>query len=110
METIIFKVQGSVSEPYTTTFKRSEGNLTAQCSCPAGGMGQCCKHRINIFTGITDGIVSGNEADVQTVMLWLKGSDVEQALKEVQEAEERLDEAKKRLNGLKKKLARALAD
>ncbi len=110
METIIFKVQGSSPEPYTTVFKRSGTNLTAHCSCPAGEIGQYCKHRINILDGSTDGIVSGNESDVQTIMSWLKGSDVERVLKQVREAEEKLEVAKKQLNGFKKKLARALSD
>jgi hypothetical protein len=108
METIIFKVQGSAPEPYTTTFKRSGNNLTAHCSCPAGEIGQYCKHRLNILNGIIDSIVSGNVPEVQTVMTWLKGTDVEQALKQVHEAEDKLEEAKKQLNGFKKKLARAL--
>jgi hypothetical protein len=110
METIIFKVQGSAPEPYTTTFKRSGNNLTAHCSCPAGEIGQYCKHRLNILNGIIDGIVSSNVPEVQTVMLWLKGTDVEQALKQVCEAEGKLEEAKRQLNGLKKKLARALVN
>lgn len=110
METVIFKVQGSAEKPYTTLFKRSGANLTANCSCPAGQVGQYCKHRINILNGIVDGIVSGNESEVQTILLWLKGTDVELALKQVQEAEENLEETKKQLNGFKKKLARALLD
>lgn len=108
METISFKVQGSAAEPYTTTFKREGSNLTAHCSCPAGEMGQYCKHRLNILEGITKGIVSGNEPEVATVVTWLRGTDVEQALQAVRDAEKRYDEAKKQLDGLKKKLARAL--
>jgi uncharacterized Zn finger protein len=110
METITFKVQGSAPEPYITIFKRSGAKLTAHCSCPAGEVGQYCKHRLNILHGIIDGIVSGNKSEVQTIMLWLKGTDVELALKQVREAEEKLDEAKKQLNGFKKKLARTLLD
>ena len=110
MGTLIFKVQGSAPEPYTTLFKRSGTKLTATCSCPAGEVGQYCKHRLNILNGIIDGIVSGNESEVQTVMLWLKGTDVEKALKQVREAEEKLEETKKQLNAFKKILARSLLD
>ena len=90
METIVFKVQGSAPEPYTTLFNHSGGKLTANCSCPAGKVGQNCKHRLNILNGIIDGIVSGNESEVQTIMLWLKGSDVEHTRKQGYEAEEKL--------------------
>ncbi len=110
METIIFKVQGSASEPYTVLFKRSGTNFTAHCSCPAGKVGQYCKHRINILDGKSTGIVSGNESDIQTIMLWLKGTDVELALNQVREMEEKLESMKKQLDGFKKKLARALLD
>jgi uncharacterized Zn finger protein len=109
METITFRVQGSASEPYVTTFKREGAKLKAHCSCPAGEVGQCCKHRLNIFQGATEGIVSGNETEVQVVVAWLKGSDVERALQQVREAESRLEDAKKQLNGSKKALARVLA-
>lgn len=108
METIRFKVQGSAPEPYTTLFERSGAKLTAHCSCPAGEVGQYCKHRLNILNGIVDGIVSGNESEVQTILLWLKGTDVELALKQVREAEEKLETVKKQLNGFKKKLSHAL--
>lgn len=108
MKTLTFKVQGSEPEPYTTTFKRNGTNLTAHCTCRAGEVGQYCKHRLNIVQGITKGIVSGNEADVSTVVSWLSGTDVEKALQQVREAEKRFEQAKKELDGFKKELARAL--
>ncbi|MEI6972391.1 MAG: SWIM zinc finger family protein [bacterium] len=108
METIQFKVQGSASEPYATVFKRDGENLTAHCTCPAGEVGQYCKHRLRILSGETEGIVSGNERDVITVQSWLKGTDVETALNDVAQAERRFDEAKRELDKSKKKLARAL--
>jgi hypothetical protein len=108
METIQFKVQGSAPEPYTTVFKRDGANLTAHCTCPAGEVGQYCKHRLRILSGETDGIVSGNETDVPTVQLWLMGTDVETALNDFVQAERRFDDAKKELDKSKKKLARAL--
>jgi uncharacterized Zn finger protein len=108
METLVFKVQGSAPDPYTTTFKHDGTNLTAHCTCPAGEVGQYCKHRLSILQGITKGIESRNEADVRTVVSWLPGTDVERALQQVQMAEKKLEDAKKELSGFKKKLARAL--
>ena len=69
-----------------------------------------CKHRLNILSGIPKGIVSNNEEDVEVVAEWLKGSDVESALKELGEAEEALKKAKSKVSTLKKFLAKALAD
>lgn len=69
METREFLVQGSALEPYKVTFKKVGGNLSAYCTCPAGENGMYCKHRFNILEGSTKGIVSGNEADVQIVVV-----------------------------------------
>jgi uncharacterized Zn finger protein len=93
MEEIRFLVQGSAEEPYNVTFRKSANNLSAYCTCPAGETGQICKHRINILCGITDGIVSENEAKVKVVNLWLKGTDVEVALTAVIDAEKKARES-----------------
>jgi hypothetical protein len=45
--------------------------------CPASAGGQYCKHRLAILGGEPEGLVGGNEAQVQTVATWLSSSDVE---------------------------------
>lgn len=37
-----FLVQGSAPEPYVVEFFRRGSNLTAECTCPAGLLGQHC--------------------------------------------------------------------
>lgn len=110
MEEICFLVQGSAEEPYKVTFRKKGNNLSAYCTCPAGENGQHCKHRINILCGITDGIVSENEAKVKIVTLWLPGTDVEVALNAVIDAEKKYERAKQGLSAAKKRLARAFRD
>lgn len=105
---ITFKIQGSSPEPYTTTFTRNGANLTAHCTCPAGGVGQYCKHRLRILRGSAEGVISTNVGDVGIVRSWLPGTDVDPALKEFDEAEQAEEAAKKRFALAKKKLARAL--
>lgn len=85
-------------------------NLSARCTCPAGVVGQYCKHRIRIFEGSGEGVVSGNEAEVATIVSWLTGTDVESALKQLREAEDRFEKAKNEISSLKKKLAKAIQD
>jgi hypothetical protein len=46
---IEFLVQGSASEPYETVFDKKDDNVTGTRSCPAGVIGQCCKHRVRIL-------------------------------------------------------------
>jgi hypothetical protein len=110
MVEICFLVQGSAAEPYRVTFRKNGNNLSAYCTCPAGENGQYCKHRVNILRGITSGIVSGNEAKVQVVALWLPGTDVEVALNAVIDGEKKYERAKLELSAAKKRLARAFRD
>jgi len=107
MNFVIFLVQGSQSEPYKVTFKKDGNNLSGFCTCPAGDNGQYCKHRFNILGGLTEGIVSGNEADVQLVAAWLPGTDVEAAMNAVMDAEEKCELAKRELSSAKKRLTEA---
>ena len=107
MDDICFLVQGSAEEPYRVTFRRDGNNLSAYCTCPAAENSLYCKHRVNIFCGITNGIVSANEAKVKVVNLWLQGTDVEIALNAVIDAEKKYKRAKLELSAAKKRLARA---
>lgn len=104
METITFRVQGSAQEPYTLNFFRENSTITTNCSCPAGLFHQHCKHRLNILHGITKGIVSNNESDVQIILSWLNGTAIQKVLEQYRQAEIDLEEAKKHLSKLKKKL------
>jgi len=111
MPEISFWVQGSASDPYEVAFhKRSESNLSASCSCPAGQNGQYCKHRFRILEGNTKGIVSNNVADVEVVRSWLAGTDVEDAIAEMRALQEEADRVKTALVAAKKKVARAMRD
>ncbi|MFZ2949251.1 MAG: SWIM zinc finger family protein [Desulfuromonadaceae bacterium] len=110
MKELIFFVQGSAKEPYKVTFEKNGNNLSAYCTCPAGDNGQYCKHRFNILGRITNGVVSGNEPDVDVVASWLAGTDVEGALNELMNAEELFEIAKLKLSSAKKQLAKAFRD
>ncbi len=108
MDEIQFFVQGSAEAPYKIIFRKINTNFSASCTCPAGENGQICKHRVKILTGITEGIVSGNESDVSKVASWLTGTHLEEALKVLIVAEERCEQAKRELATAKKKLATAM--
>ena len=111
MKEILFEVQGSASEPYVVIFvKRSDTNLSAYCSCPAGRYGQYCEHPFNILDGVTTGIVSDNLDDVKIVQSWLSGTDVEEALIKLRKLEAEEKRLKKKLSTAKKEVARAMSD
>jgi uncharacterized Zn finger protein len=105
METIEFYVQGSALEPYRVTFEKNGQHMAAFCTCPAGDSGQVCKHRMSILAGSAEAVSGDNKDEVQTVVAWLRGSDVESAMKSVEQAEVEIEQAKKRLSAAKKQLA-----
>jgi uncharacterized Zn finger protein len=107
----IFLVQGSSPEPYKVVFtRRSNINLSAYCSCPAGENGLYCKHRLEILAGNTRAVLNPNSDDITTVRSWLIGSDVEKALLKVNELEEEAARIKKALTLAKADLDKAMRD
>jgi uncharacterized Zn finger protein len=108
MERIVFRVKGSSAEPYELTFIKDGTSLTAICTCPAGTFGNLCKHRVSILDGKTKGISSDNVDQVATVVEWLPGTDVADALAELRIVEASNDSDKTALNAAKRKLARAM--
>ena len=109
---IKFLVQGSEEEPYEVIFDKEGGRVTATCSCPAGvkgPTGQCCKHRIGILRGDTDGIVSTNKEDVKIVQGWIAGSGIEIEVHKLAEGEAELERDKKKVAAAKRALARVMS-
>jgi hypothetical protein len=67
-----------------------------------------CKHRINIFKGLTKGIVSGNIKDVEIVKSWVLNTDIETTINEVTHMEAELAKLKENFSAAKKNLARLM--
>ena len=108
VESVTFLVQGSVPDPYEVTFQRDGERLSAACTCPAGQLGQHCKHRLRILAGDDEAIVSGNIPDVATVVGWLPGTHLEAAIADLREAEDQAEQAKRIVTAAKRKLGRVL--
>jgi uncharacterized Zn finger protein len=111
MDTYEFLVQGSAADPYRITVRRRDGGkISAYCTCPAGENGMFCKHRVRILRGLSEGVVSQNQADVKIVAGWLAGTDVERALRTVDELEQEAEKIKKAISSAKKVLSRSLLE
>lgn len=106
---IRFHVQGSSADPYLITFIKDADGLVATCTCPAGAVGQYCKHRLAILAGDASAVVSGNQADAETIVAWLTGTPVSIAMNALSTAEGQLEEAKRAVAAAKKRLSQALA-
>ncbi len=106
MNEIEFLVQGSAQFPYKVRFIRKDLNsISITCTCPAGEMGQSCKHRLRILSGSDEGIVSANKTEIASIKEWLQSTGLEDAVKDTVNGERCLEEAKKKLSLAKKKLA-----
>lgn len=106
MDQLDFLVKGSSPEPYEVTFIKDGESLTAICTCPAGTYGNFCKHRIAILDGDAKAVTSDNVDKVATVVEWLPGTDVAEALSQLRAAER--EGLKDAVATSKKKLARAM--
>lgn len=72
LESLVFRVQGSDTKPYTVTFTRSADTVSATCDCLAGRAGKgSCKHRLRLVEGSTEGITCGNVLAASQVAGWL---------------------------------------
>ncbi|TNF01147.1 MAG: hypothetical protein EP322_00260 [Bacteroidetes bacterium] len=109
MEEVSFDVKGSAAEPYKVRFiRKSPTSMSAFCSCPAGQKGQYCKHRFGILDGMTKGITSSNQSDVDVVRSWLPGTKIEVALVRMRELQSEFDILKEELSLAKKDVAKAM--
>ena len=110
MTRLRFEIQGSAPEPYLVVIERHANNLSATCDCPAGVMGQYCKHRFRLFEGDASGIVGGDIGRVGEVPSLLEGTDVAKAILVLRRAEDQAKLAKAAVSKAKKDLARAMSD
>ena len=110
MAQLEFLVKGSAKDPYEVIFIKDGENLTAICTCPAGTYGNVCKHRVSIIDGDATSVVSDNIADVEKIVAWVVGTDVEAALKKMRDAEAAGSGATDAVKEAKASLARAFND
>lgn len=103
---INFYVQGSQPHPYSLSARREGDGFIFTCSCPAGEVGQICKHRLSLLAGDTRAVVEPVAGDLEALANMWAGSAAESALAQIHETEREIDLLKKRLTSEKKKLAR----
>jgi len=108
MKSLQFLVAGSSESPYKVTFTIEGRNLNAHCTCRASKFSQYCKHRLSLLSGDTRALASDNESDIETLLGWLPGSDVESAIEELNVATAIALDAKKKLIKAKKMVAKAM--
>lgn len=108
VRTLDFVVLGSQGDPYEITATRSGDTLALSCDCPAGGHGLHCRHRLALLKGDITALDSNNPADVKTLIQWLHGTPLEQAIVACDAAQARFDAAKSELARRKKAMGRIM--
>jgi hypothetical protein len=95
MKELEFMAQESNDEPpRRVIISKDKGNVTARCTCPRGGAGHICRHRLSILSGNARLVVSNNLADVKHVEAWVVWSDVGMLITRLVEAQKRLQAAR----------------
>ncbi|MBF0400740.1 MAG: SWIM zinc finger family protein [Magnetococcales bacterium] len=95
MKEIKFIAQASRDEPaFMVTIVKEESNLTARCTCPEGGVGHICRHRLSILSGDDQMVISDNAAELRVVEAWVVWSDIGILIARLAQAQWRLQQVK----------------
>lgn len=113
MKNYSFLVQGSSPEPYEVVVKYSDKKFNIFCDCPAGELGQNCKHKLQIIKGELlkpSKIISGNLDKLPLISEIVKNYPISDALLELEALELEAEKIKKLISAHKKKIARLLSN
>ena len=80
--------------PRRVTITKEKGNVTARCTCPRGGIGHICRHRLSILAGNSRMVIGDNVNDVEHVEAWVVWSDVGVLIARLIDAQKRLHAVK----------------
>lgn len=110
MKQFHFLVQGSASQPYSVTVKSSLNKLNIYCTCPAGSLGQNCKHKIQIMQGGQAKVISNNLDELGIIPDLVNQSPISDAMKRLSDLESEAHTLKLEISSTKKQIASLLSD
>jgi hypothetical protein len=108
-----FSIMGEDENVHEVAIERETndlGNLTAVCSCGKAQEGDFCVHRFDILEGVTGALVSENLDDVHALRGWIRGSDIEVAMKALSKAKTDLLLAHEKVAKCRKALVKRMLD
>lgn len=113
MPSYSFNIQGSSNDPYEVTVKYSDKKFNIFCDCPAGVLGQNCKHKLQIINGELSKpskVVSGDLDKLDSIPEIVKKFPIMDALSELKNLEAEAENLKKLISSHKKKIARLMSN
>ncbi len=111
VRSIHLMVQADDAGPLEMEFRREGSNMSAFCSCSEDKT-TLCSHRIAILTNNLAGLtlLDGSEKDVEEIIEFMRGTDVERALQAFLEAGQSMQMASKGYYQAKEALEKAVND
>lgn len=106
-------VQEADNEPCEVVFQlKGPNNMSATCSCAHDDRHSLCSHRLTLLHGTLGNmsLLEGTEKDVENILVMLKGTDIEQALKLLEAAEAEIQEAHEEYREAKELMIDAMKD
>ncbi len=115
MEIVLKARSSSQPEPYSVVFRWEERTLKVRCSCPAGELGQMCKHKTALLLNDSTMLFDKRQADsLGKVSTWVSSTSIPSLLTKLRETEleteQAIARAKKALASAKQSIARQLME
>ncbi len=104
---------GSDNDVHTVSIERdanNTANLKALCSCGEAAGQSICDHRFTILEGEIENVVSVDLGDVHTLRDWVRGSDIDVAMRNLSKAKTELKLAHEKVARARELLARRMMD
>lgn len=92
---------------YAVEFSLESGKLHVYCGCPAGVLGNWCKHKMWLISGDLSGVIDSRTADMFEVQDWIRNSEFPRLLDEMKLAVDEMQAAKTKMDNVKKLLGKA---
>ena len=102
-------------EPYLVVFVWNNETLSVSCDCPAGEVGQLCKHKLALLQNDASMLYNPNQKDdLAKAFKWVQTTSFSSLLNELKETERQTEQtianAKKQLASLKQKVGRLIRE
>ncbi|MBI1393965.1 MAG: hypothetical protein GC152_14605 [Alphaproteobacteria bacterium] len=113
VQSLKFSVIGENDDVFEVTISRdanNSSNLKASCTCGQARRGEFCGHRFDILEGERANLASDNVDDLDVLAAWIRGSDIESAMKELSKARSDLNVARDNLAYKRRMLVKRMLD
>jgi hypothetical protein len=108
MTRLEFWIKGSRGDEYKVIFEKKRNDLKVVCNCRAGTSRNYCKHFFSLMDGEISNLLSPNTEDVEWLRIFMAGTKLEAAYRQVVEAVQSYEAAKQHLAAAKKQLRRIM--